>query len=178
LLAEQGRPGRKADHGQLRIRGAGEVSYSEIAAPTLPPLTLGRERRPRRRLEIGIDPRPRGPHVTLGRVPGRAPPRKRVSHTGMVEDRIGSKTSLEVPFWWKFLFGWKTHSSHFDLADGLASCFEELPTRTFDRRSALHHRRPAKIKIVGEQGICALDFFFHTGSESSSERRVALMRLP
>ena len=88
----------------------------------------------------------------------------------MVEDRIGSKTSLEVPFWWKFLFGWKTHSSHFDLADGLASCFEELPTRTFDRRSALHHRRPAKIKIVGEQGICALDFFFHTGSESILNR--------
>ena len=105
MLAEQGRPGRKAAHGQLRIRGAGEVSYSEIAAPTLPPLTLGRDRRPRRRLGIGIAPRPRGPHVTLGRVPGRAPPRKRVSHTGMVEDRIGSKTSLEVPFWWKSLFG-------------------------------------------------------------------------
>ena len=41
-----------------------------------------------------------------------------------------------------------------------ASCPDGQPARSTD--ALPYHRRPAKIKIVGEQRICALDFFFHT----------------
>jgi hypothetical protein len=77
------------------------------------------------------------------------------------------------PLWLEDFFGWKTHSSHFDLADGqLSPCFEEHPIRATDRRLCLTPQASCKVKIAGEWGICALDFFFHTGSKSSLERRV------
>jgi hypothetical protein len=99
------------------------------------------------------------PNVTLGRVSGQKWPRTRVSHTGMVEDRIGWKPSL---------VGRPIPVALISQTAQRRPCCGTHSIRAFDRREALHHRRPAKIRIVGEREICGFDFFSHTGSRSGS----------
>jgi hypothetical protein len=100
------------------------------------------------------------PNVTLGRAWGNAlfermSPSARVSHTGMVEDRIGWKPSL---------VGKPIPVTLISQTVQRRPCDGTHSIRAFDRREALHHRRPAKIRFVGERGICGFDFFSHTGS--------------
>ena len=85
----------------------------------------------------------------------------------MVEDRIGRKTFRTNPLWLEdpFLVGRPIPVTLISQTPQRPPCCGKHSIRAFDRRRALHHRRPAKIVIVGERGICGFDFFSHTDSE-------------
>ena len=140
-------------------RGRGSLIFGDSRSE------LGSEPRSESRFEQARDrdrPPAFKPNVTLGRASGKKWPRARVSHTGMVEDRIGWKTSL---------VGRPIPVALISQTAQRRPCCENHSIRAFDRRPALHHRRPAKIRIAGEWEICGFDFFSHTGSKSSLERR-------